>query len=80
MEMQNPFRQMIEAGGPALGIWQQLSHPAIAELMAYAGYDVVLIDMEHGPGSLAQTADMLRGVTGTGAASMVRIPPTTRSC
>jgi 4-hydroxy-2-oxoheptanedioate aldolase len=74
MQIENPFRRLVEAGGPILGIWQQLSHPAVAELMAFAGYDVVLIDMEHGPGSLTQTADMLRGVAGTGAASMVRIP------
>jgi 4-hydroxy-2-oxoheptanedioate aldolase len=74
MTTTNPLRQKLAAGKTVFGVWQQLAHPAIAELMAFAGYDMVLIDMEHGPNSLLDTANMMRGIAGTGSSSMVRVP------
>lgn len=70
----NPLRRRLNEGRTVLGVWQQLSHPAIAEMMALAGYELVLIDMEHGPGSLFETANMLRGIVGTESSAMVRVP------
>ena len=74
MTPRNLLRRRLTEGGTVLGIWQQLAHPAIAELMALAGYEMVLIDMEHGPGSLFDTANMMRGIAGTGSSAMVRVP------
>ena len=70
----NPLRRLLDDGRTVLGVWQQLAHPAIAELMAFAGYEMVLIDMEHGPNSLFDTANMMRGIAGTGSSAMVRVP------
>jgi 4-hydroxy-2-oxoheptanedioate aldolase len=70
----NPLRRRLNDGRTVFGVWLQLNHPAIAELMAFAGYEMVLIDMEHGPGSLPDTANMMRGIAGTGSSSMVRVP------
>jgi 4-hydroxy-2-oxoheptanedioate aldolase len=70
----NPLRRSLQSGKPTFGVWLQLGHPAIAELMGLLGYDLVLIDMEHGPGSLMDAANMMRGVRGTGGAAMVRVP------
>jgi 4-hydroxy-2-oxoheptanedioate aldolase len=72
--MTNQLRRRLSEGKTVMGVWQQLSHPAIAELMAFAGYEMVLIDMEHGPGSLFETANMMRGIAGTGSSAMVRVP------
>jgi 4-hydroxy-2-oxoheptanedioate aldolase len=74
MTTRNMLRRRLNDGATVLGVWQQLAHPAIAELMALAGYEMVLIDMEHGPGSLFDTANMLRGIAGTGSSAMVRVP------
>jgi 4-hydroxy-2-oxoheptanedioate aldolase len=74
MTIRNPLRQRLDEGNTVLGVWQQLGHPAIAELMAHAGYDTILIDMEHGPNSLFDTANMMRGIAGTGSSAMVRVP------
>ncbi|MCB9992784.1 MAG: aldolase [Hyphomicrobiaceae bacterium] len=74
MTATNPLRRRLEEGRTILGVWQQLSHPAVAELVALAGYDMVLIDLEHGPGSLFETANMMRGIAGTGSSAMVRVP------
>ncbi|WEK51538.1 MAG: aldolase/citrate lyase family protein [Candidatus Kaistia colombiensis] len=75
MNRTNPLRQMLDEARPAFGVWLQLAHPAIAEMMGLLGYDIVLIDMEHGPGSLGDAANMMRGVhRSAGAAVMVRVP------
>ena len=74
MKTQNHLRRRLTEGQPVFGVWLQLAHPPIAELMAMAGYDMVLIDMEHGPNTLVDTANMMRGIAGTGSSSMVRVP------
>lgn len=74
MTTTNRLRRRLTEGRTVLGIWQQLAHPAIAELMAFAGYEMVLIDMEHGPGSVFDTANMMRAIAGTGSSAMVRVP------
>ncbi|MDQ0392070.1 HpcH/HpaI aldolase family protein [Labrys monachus] len=74
MAISNPLRQALQREAPVLGVWLQLAHPGIAEMMGLLGYDIVLIDMEHGPGSLMDTANMMRGVQRSGAGAMVRVP------
>ena len=32
---------------PTIGSWITLAHPAIAEIMARAGFDWLAVDMEH---------------------------------
>jgi 4-hydroxy-2-oxoheptanedioate aldolase len=59
---------------PAFGCWLGNGSGATAELMALVGYDVLVIDMEHGSGTLGETADMLRAAAGTGARAIVRAP------
>jgi 4-hydroxy-2-oxoheptanedioate aldolase len=57
-----------------LGCWLQLFSPVVGEMMGLCGYDFVLIDMEHGLGSVADAANMMRAVRGTGASAFVRVP------
>lgn len=45
----------------------------VAELMAYTGYDFVIIDMEHGPGDYTTTLSMLQAVQGKGTSAIVRV-------
>jgi 4-hydroxy-2-oxoheptanedioate aldolase len=70
----NPLKKALAENRKVFGIWLQLFHPAIAEMVALVGYDVIAIDMEHGPGDLQEVANMMRGISGTGAAALVRIP------
>ncbi|VAW15627.1 hypothetical protein MNBD_ALPHA12-513 [hydrothermal vent metagenome] len=56
------------------GCWLQLFDPVVAEMMALCGYDLLMLDMEHGLGSVQDTANLMRAVTGTGASSFVRLP------
>ena len=48
--------------------------PAIVEMVGYAGFDYVIIDLEHGPAGLETLENMLRAAQASGAASLVRLP------
>jgi len=74
MTSPNRLKAALAEARPLFGVWMQLGHPAIAEMMGLLGYDVVLIDMEHGPGSLGDTGNMMRGVQRSKASAMVRVP------
>jgi len=70
----NTARRSLSEGRPLIGFWLQLFHPAVAEMIGLCGYDLVMIDMEHGLGSVTDTVEVMRAVAGTGAASFVRLP------
>jgi 2-keto-3-deoxy-L-rhamnonate aldolase RhmA len=44
----NPMKQMIHAGKPALGCSLMFPSPQLVEMLGYAGFDWVLLDCEHG--------------------------------
>lgn len=49
----NPFLAAVRAGRPQIGLWVSLANNISAEVIAGAGYDWVVIDMEHAPNDLA---------------------------
>ena len=46
----NTLKRKLKAGHRTAGAWLQLCSPIAAEIMADAGFDWLLIDMEHGHG------------------------------
>ena len=66
------LRKRIHAGETLFGAWCGLGSPAAAELLGVAGYDWVVIDLEHGAGTEAELLAHLYGVETTGAAALVR--------
>jgi 2-dehydro-3-deoxyglucarate aldolase/4-hydroxy-2-oxoheptanedioate aldolase len=48
VENQNPIKARIKAGGKASATWLHSASPVIAEIIAQSGFDVGVIDMEHG--------------------------------
>ena len=48
--------------------------PAITEVLACMGYDFVVIDQEHGAGSLGDAVAMLRACDAAGCPAIVRVP------
>ncbi len=57
---QNPFLQAIRTGQPQIGLWLSLANPIAAEVVAGAGFDWILIDMEHSPNDLATVMAQLQ--------------------
>lgn len=74
MKRHNPLRKQITESSRVFGCWMSLLSPAAAEVLALAGFDIVLVDLEHGPGTIPDASDMMRAIQGHGAAAMVRVP------
>ena len=70
----NHAKASLAANKKLMGCWLQLFDPVVGEMMGKCGYDIMLIDMEHGLGSVRDAANVMRAVSGTGAASVVRVP------
>ena len=54
------------------GIFNGLPSPAIVEMCAYAGFDLLIIDNEHGSADLQMTEHLLRAARASGIPALVR--------
>jgi 4-hydroxy-2-oxoheptanedioate aldolase len=66
------FRDRTLAGETLLGLFLDLGSPASAELCAAAGYDWILVDLEHGAATEADLLGMLQAVEVGGSTPLVR--------
>jgi len=71
---QNRFKRALAEGRPQIGLWLSLASPAATEVAAGAGFDWLLIDMEHAPNELPDVAHHLRAAEGGTAEAVVRVP------
>ncbi len=71
------FRDKLSSTTPTLGAWITLSDPKIAEIFGAAGFDWVLIDLEHSGISITAAEQHLRMLSASSALGLCR--PTTRS-
>jgi 2-dehydro-3-deoxyglucarate aldolase/4-hydroxy-2-oxoheptanedioate aldolase len=72
------LRRRVLAGEPTVGAFLNLGSLASAELVARAGYDWVVIDLEHGMGTQADLYAQLLAVQGTQTTAVVRVPSAER--
>ncbi len=56
-----------------LGSWIQIGHPAVAEIMAAAGYDWIAVDCEHTEIDTAGFAQLARAMVKTDTPPLVRV-------
>lgn len=59
---------------PAIGVMCNAASSLIAELLGHAGYDFVVIDLQHGEVNLSSLQIMLQALSSTPATPMVRVP------
>ena len=64
----------IAAAAPAFGCWIELYSSFVTEIVAQAGYDFLLVDLEHGPGSVMDAAAQLQVAQGNGCHGVCRVP------
>jgi 2-keto-3-deoxy-L-rhamnonate aldolase RhmA len=72
MATNRTLRSRIHAGETLFGAWCGLGSPGAAELLGVAGYDWVVVDLEHGTGTEAELLAHLTALETTGAAALVR--------
>lgn len=68
----NHFKRALKEGRPQIGMWSSLSSHIVAEILAHAGFDWVLLDTEHSPNELPMVQSQLHAMTGGTAAPVVR--------
>lgn len=71
---QNPLKGALSRGEKTLGGWLQMASPISAEIMAQAGFDWLVIDMEHGPGDVLTSLHQMQAMNGSGCVPLVRAP------
>lgn len=71
----NAFRQLLKSAGshPPIGTWVMSASPLIAEALGHAGFDWVLLDMEHAPADIMEVLHMLQALSATRAVPVVRV-------
>jgi len=57
----------------SIGSWIQIGHPAIAEIMAAAGFDWLVVDLEHSTISLREAEELIRIIDLKGVVPLVRV-------
>lgn len=72
------FRQRVLERDTVLGMFLNLGSPMAAELCGNAGFDYLLIDMEHGLTTDASLVGMLQATASTPATAVVRVEEGTR--
>jgi 4-hydroxy-2-oxoheptanedioate aldolase len=69
---QRPLRERALAGETLFGLFLDLGSPIAAELASRAGYDWLVIDLEHGAGTEADLLGLIHAVEAGGATALVR--------
>jgi 2-dehydro-3-deoxyglucarate aldolase len=67
------LREKINSRVLTLGSWITLGHPAIAEIMAKAGFDWLVVDLEHSVIGIDVAGDLIRIIDLCGVAPLVRL-------
>lgn len=70
----NSLKRALAAGQRQIGFWLTLASSNSTEIAATAGFDWILIDMEHSPNDLNDVIHHLRAAVGGTAEPVVRIP------
>lgn len=73
----NPVKALLKAGKPAFGTWITLCpHPRVVKIFAAAGFDFVIIEMEHTDFNMQTVASLVMLAREAGLVPIVRTPGT----
>ena len=70
----NAFKQALARGERQIGLWSGLASPIVAEILAGAGFDWLVIDGEHGPNDISTLLPQLQAMRGGTAEPVFRVP------
>jgi 2-keto-3-deoxy-L-rhamnonate aldolase RhmA len=67
------LKKNLQQGKLCLGTWITLGHASIAEIFAKAGYEWLVVDLEHSTISIEQAGELIRTIDLVGAVPLVRL-------
>jgi 4-hydroxy-2-oxoheptanedioate aldolase len=70
----NTFKRAVRGGRPQIGLWSSLASHLTVEVLAGAGFDWLLLDMEHSPNEPPMVHGQLQAMVGGTAHPVVRPP------
>lgn len=69
---ENRFKRALAEGRQQIGLWNSLTGPVVAELLAGAGYDWLVIDTEHALTDVPDTLGMMQAIAPYPVSAVVR--------
>jgi 2-keto-3-deoxy-L-rhamnonate aldolase RhmA len=70
----NLFKKNLLRTPPQIGTWISSTSPWVAEAMGCAGFEWLVVDMEHTPLDFGPTVAIMQAIAGTPAQAVVRLP------
>lgn len=67
------IKEKMRRGEPAIGTWMSMAHPSIAEILAMAGYDFVVVETEHTAIDVSEVLRLLIAIEQRGSIPLVRL-------
>ncbi len=71
--MKNRLREMMEKGSCVFGTFLGTPDPSVAELLGHAGFDYLILDMEHGPLDTVTAENLMRAADASDTVPVVRV-------
>jgi 4-hydroxy-2-oxoheptanedioate aldolase len=71
---ENRFKRALADRKTQIGLWMTMTSPVATEIVAGAGFDWMLLDMEHSANDLPEIVAQLRAAGGGTAEPIVRVP------
>lgn len=73
--MHDPFfvKERLLAGERLHGCWIEAFSPVMTEIVAQSGYDVAMVDLEHGPGGIMEAVQQLQIIAAHDCAPLIRV-------
>jgi 2-dehydro-3-deoxyglucarate aldolase/4-hydroxy-2-oxoheptanedioate aldolase len=72
--MQNPVKQKLQNGQRTIGAFLQTLSPVAAEILSGAGFDWLIVDLEHSPGGFDNLQSQVQAMNGSGVVPFARAP------
>lgn len=73
MKLDNSLKEKIKARKLTLGSWITIGHPNVAEILANAGFEWLVIDIEHNPIDPAMIQTLILTIQSKGVKAFVRV-------
>jgi len=67
------IKEKMRRGEPSIGSWMSMAHPSIAEILAMAGYDWVVIETEHTAIDVSEVLRLIIAIEQRGSIPLVRL-------
>jgi 2-dehydro-3-deoxyglucarate aldolase/4-hydroxy-2-oxoheptanedioate aldolase len=74
MSFKNTLKYKLKSGKKTAGAWVQIASPFTAEILSNAGFDWLMLDMEHGPGDIMTLTSQIHAMKGSDCVPLVRTP------